>query len=214
MAALDLIVFLDRGKIDFYSGGKTFSFPFSPAFVKDLEVIDNDAFKTQLSAFIAKNSIGFGSCAIFLSESVCFISDPITKEQNQEDQLSSFLSSLPFESPVARVLGDKIVGTNKNLYQAIIEIVGQKGGKVKMISPIFLSKEMLGKKGIDDEVVDFISKNEEALFKATFTYDAPMPVQIVEQKNTQPKKSNKREIILIGVFAALLIGFIAWILIR
>ena len=210
MAAFDTIAFIGRDKIDFHFGGKILSFPFAPAFVKDLEVVDAEVFKTQLAAFLNKNGISFGTCAILLSEQVCFVSEVISKGLDLDDAQGDFLSTLPFENPVARVLGNKIVGTNKDLYQAIIDIVGQKGGRVKMISPIFLSKEMFGKKGLDSAMVDFVTKNEDSYFKATFAYEAPMP--ILTRPEVQPKKRSKREIILVIVFGVFLLGFLIWLL--
>lgn len=210
MAAFDTIMFVARDKIDFYFGGKILTFPFLPVFVKDLEIVDKDAFRTQLLTFAEKNEITFGTCAILLSDSVCFISEPISEKQNPEDALNPFLANLPFESPTARILGDRIVGTNRDLYQAILDVVGGKGGRIKMVSPSFLSEEIYGKKGLDEEMVNLVSKNESEYIKATFNYEAPLPVQ--KEPGTRLQKRSKREMVLIGVFGALLLVFIIWVL--
>lgn len=212
MAAFDNTILVSRNKIDFYFGGKVSTFIFAPAIVHDLEVLDADSFKSGLNSFLDENKITFGTCGILLSDNVCFVSDVIPKSQNQEDALSSFISTLPFENPVARILGDKIVGTNKDLYQIVADVIGAKGGRVKMISPVFLSKEMFGRKGLDEEMVKFVSENEDTYFKATFAYEATMPAPMMIE--VKPQKRSKREFILIGVFAALLVGFVVWLLTR
>lgn len=212
--AFDTTIFVSRGKLDMGSGGKVFSFPFLPAFLRDMEIIDAEVFKTQLTAFLDKNGISLGTCAILLSEQVCFVSDAIPKDKNIEEVLTSFTSSLPFDNPASKVLGNKIIGTNKDLYQAVMEVVGQRGGRVKMISPVFLSKEMLGKKGLDDAMTKYVSENENELLKATFSYEAPIPVTINTNQEPQPQKRSKREYILIGSFGILLLGFILWFFLR
>jgi hypothetical protein len=211
--AFDTTIFINRDKIDFGFSGKILSFPLLPAFYRDLEIIDGEVFKTQFGSFLDKNGITIGTCAILLSEQVCFISEAIPKEKNIEEALGSFTSTLPFESPASRVLGNKVIGTNKDLYQEIMEIIGQREGRVKMISPIFLSKEMMGRKGLDEEMVKYASENENTLVKATFEYEAPILVNINANQEQQPQKRGKRELILIGAFAVLLIGFVIWFLI-
>lgn len=213
MAAYDTVLFVSRDKIDISFGGNIFSLPLVPAVVKDIDVVDNEAFKTNLASFADKNQISLGTCAILLSESVCFISEKVNTK-NTEESLASFLSTLPFDNPVARILGDKIVGTNKALYQTILEVIAQKGGRVRMISPIFLSKEMSGKKTLDGEMVKYISENEDSYLKATFTYEAPIPVSTKVQTEVQPPKRSRRELILMGVFAALIVGLAIFLLVR
>lgn len=217
MAAFTTITFVSRDRIDFYINGKISSFPLSPL-VRDLEIIDKLAFKSQLSAFLEKNGGNIGNFAILLSETICFISEPITDKQKIEEAFNNFQSTLPFDIPVAKILGDKIVGTNKDFYETVIEAMEQKGGKVVLVSPAFLSKEMIGKINLDGTMVKFVLSNEDEFIKASFAYDAPVfinsiPVNQNESQNF-PKKRTKRETILIGVFVGLLSIFLIWLLTR
>jgi hypothetical protein len=214
MASIDTIIFVLRDKLQFYSGGQILTFALAPAVVKDIEVLDREAFKTGMIAFLDKNSITLGTTVILLSETVCFISEPIPKRQKPEAVLAAFLSTLPFENPIARILGDKIVGTNKDFHQLINEVIGQRGGRVKMVSPSFLSKETFGKKELDTDIIRFVQNNEEALIKATFSYEAALPLpKVIPVEET--KKTNKRTIILVSIFFGLLgVLIIFWVLTR
>ena len=209
MAASDTLIFIAREIIQFYYGGQVLTFSPPAGVIKDLEVVDGDAFKAGLAVFMDENRIIPGDSGVLLSESVCFISEPVLKDQNSEKALADFLSALPFESPVARIFGDKIVGTNRDLYQAVNEVVGQKGGKIKMVSPSFLSRETFDKRQLDGDLVKFVLANEDEFAKATFDYEAALPIATGTQPQT--KKGSKRTTILVAVFAVLLVILI-WLL--
>lgn len=212
MATFDSILYVNRDKIDIYSGGKMVVFPFLPTFIKDLEIVDKELFKTQLFAFLDKNAITLGASLVLLSESVCFISEPITPKENPDEVLELFLMSLPFNNPTARILENKVIGTNKDLYEAINDVVAQKGVRIKTVSPAFLSKEMVGKKILDSEMIKFISSNENIFIKAAFSFESPLPAKFGEVG--QGKKRSKREVVLIWTFVALLAIFAIWVLTR
>lgn len=198
-----LLILLSRDKVQFASGGKVFTFALTENLVKDLEIVNSDFFKNELTNYLKKNQILLSSAIILLSESVCFVSE--------EKDLESFIENLPFDNPAGRVMGDKLIGTNKDLYQNLCEVVGAIGAKIKMVSPIFIFKETTGVKELNDSLIRFILDNEEKYLSTTFTYSAPYiaskPLFI-----TKNPKMAKREKVLIGVFIALTVGFLIWLL--
>lgn len=203
MAANDILIFLSREKIEFASGETVIKFDLKENLVKDLEFVDKNLFQTELTNFLKENEIVSSSAIILLAESVCFISE--------EKNLEIFLESLPFENAYAREFEGKLIGTNKDLYQGLCDVVGNIGIKVKMVSPGFLFKETAGKKTLDKDMIRFVHFNEINFLNLTFAYDAP----IIPSKPIFVAKNEKlatREKILIGVFTTLLVGFIIWLL--
>ena len=159
------LILIDREKIQFNSGGKIITFPISATLMKDLEIVDKNLFLGELGKFVQKEGVTFGSTLILLTEAVCFI--------DEGNPLQDFISTLPFENPTAISLGGKSIGTNKDLYEAVVELVGKYGGDVKSVAPIFISKETFGARNLDEGVAKFVLSNEEAFLKSYFSFSAP-----------------------------------------
>lgn len=197
------LIFLARDKVQFASGGKIFTFTLPENLVKDLEIVDTDFFKNELTNYLKKKQIILSSAIVLLSESVCFVSE--------EKDLENFIENLPFDNPAGRVVGDKLIGTNKDLYQDLCEVIGTFGAKIKTVSPIFIFKETIGVKELNDSLIKFILDNEEKFLASTFVYTAPFiaPKPLFITKNPVMAK---REKVLIGIFTILLVGFLIWVL--
>ncbi|KKR39596.1 hypothetical protein A2210_03330 [Candidatus Woesebacteria bacterium RIFOXYA1_FULL_40_18] len=197
------LVLIDRERIQFSTGGKILTFALSPLLIKDLEIVDKKVFLNEVGSFAQKNQIVFGETLILLSESVCFI--------DEGGSLQSFTSTLPFENPAVASLGGKSVGTNRDLYEVIVELVGSYGGEVKSVAPIFLSKETFGVKNLDESTIKFIRENENIFTKGYFDFNIPAPQ--VSPARTKPK-TTPLTIWLVGTFIVLIIIFTALLIIR
>lgn len=209
MALNGTLILIDRSSLHFFSGGVASILNFPNTVIRDLEIIDKETYRKLIGEFLSANQISVGEVAILLAESVCFVSEVVAKNKNSEKILNEFILNMPFEDPIARFIENKIVGVDKGVYDTLVTLIGSMGGKIKMVTPIFLSKEMFGIKTLDENVANFFKANEELFVSSTFAYEAVLPTKSGNPQ--KPQKVNKRVIILISVFVVLILILI-WLL--
>jgi hypothetical protein len=202
--AVNTLILINRDRMQFATGGRIFEFPLLPTLIKDLEIVDRNLLLSQIEPFIQKNQITFGSSVVLLSEAVCFVDEA-------GGSLQDFASALPFENPSVISLGGKSIGTNKDLYEFIVELVAKYGGEVKAVAPIFLAKETFGVKSLEEGTVRFILGNEEVFTKGYFSFNIPPPMLSA----AIPKQKVTPLSIRLGiVFAVLVIAMIVLLVFR
>lgn len=199
---MDNLILIDRDKIQIVSGGNILSLGLAQTMVRDLEVVNKELLMNEISGFLQKNEIVMGKTLVLLSESVCFISE-------KANFIQDFTATLPFENPAAIEFDGKYVGTNRDLYDIVISAIGKKGAMIKGVSPLFLAKEMLGKRDLTPDVIDLVNANEAAYTKGSFNFNIPpSPPAVIETK----AKNNKVTLILVSVFAVLLVILLVMVL--
>lgn len=209
--SFDALVFVDRIKVQFLSSGKIFDFALNEKIVKDLEVVNKEEYVRQLNVFLNQYKITPQTAGIFLSENVCFISPVLKNGQVTDETLKTFEETMPFENPVARIYRNEIIGTNKELYEILIQVLAGRGVKVKTVAPIFLLKETIGLKALNSSVAKIIFNNENLFSNAALDYPMPIPSENTQVQRKEGKLK-KRELILIAVFAALFVGLVFYLL--
>lgn len=200
--AIDTLFLIGRQKVQIATNGKIFIFDVPITAVRDLEIVDRNVLINEINNLAKKSSIIFGQVLILLSEEICFIST-----ENEQ----GFLSSLPFENPVSITLNNRLIATNKDLYEGYSSAISKTSGEVKGVAPIFIAKELTGKNELNGQTIKFISSNEPLFLKNSFSFEKPSLIRQTAQKN---KKENKQTLILIGIFAILLVILVAMLLLR
>lgn len=191
----DTIILIDRQKIQIENKNKIYNLILPETVVKDLEVIDIKSLLSLFRDFTQKNLIVLGVTIVVLSEDVCFWGNSYKE---------GFLSSLPFDYPIVITIGSQSIATNQDLYNAFVDAVDQNGGQVKSVSPLFISKEMVGKKDLDLSVAKFIISNENFYIKNSFSL-GNNKIKVQNQVVTKSTKITKQTIVLISIFIFLAI---------
>jgi len=140
------IVIIDKSGIELYSEAlkKGYKIDFLPNSIIDLEVISLDSLIQQISTVIETNKILPGSIVTILTSSVLFQKDfPISEDKKP---INKFLDNIPFENlssitiPITKT-SERIIASNKDFYETIIDIFTKKGFE---ISGITLAPLLLG----------------------------------------------------------------------
>ena len=117
------IIYIDRNNLYFYGGNvhTPIAFPFQPAIVRDIEVINPEELTKQLEQFIKTNKIEPMKTMIILGHQSSFEKTlpPKTDPTVIETEKKKFLENVPFSEILSHVFmnekGSKIIAINKDL---------------------------------------------------------------------------------------------------
>ncbi len=202
---MDNLILIDRDKIQIADGGKILTMAIPQTMVKDLEIVSKDLLVKEITSFLQKNQVNLGRTLILLSESVCFISEKSEGVLGKGNLLQDFVSTLPFENPAAIEISGRFVGTNRDLYDTIIDVLDNFGAVIKGVSPFFLAKELMGKRELTEEAVKLISDNEMSFTKVYFGFNAPVHLPTAAQPKQKVTPLSIRLGIVFGVLVVVLI---------
>lgn len=211
----DLVVFIDRSRIQF--GGGAFdsvtTLNLAPEVVKDLEVLDKKTLVGQVT-----NSIKFtgspNNVSVIFSDQTVFIKEFPLHTQREELPASEkkFYDEVPFNNVYGKIIPTnrayEAVAVNAELVQAVIDVLASKSFILDMAIPAF-STGINFKDGLTDgNLRDFTSKKEKLTAYSLIATAHANPVeaprtQIERGGKSKPKEKSKLPL-LIGVFVTLL----------
>lgn len=137
------ILYLDRNYFDYYDQHipNTIRYLFNASIIQDLEVVDTNQLNTEIKTFVETNKLLSASLLIILSQNVLFEKDLIDippEKMLQEEQ--NFLNTIPFENlnyqKYKMEKGEKLIATNKDLYDRIKSAFELIGFSVETVKPI------------------------------------------------------------------------------
>lgn len=143
------------------------------------------------------------------------ILDLANKEQEFKTEIQNFLQNIPFEDILAKVIKiqttTRLVAANKDLIFSTTDPFTKKGFLVEAVVPAFFYGQSANlANGLTSDIAQMVLRKQEILKIANLLTDqqetniSQSSLESVRDKEKQSKK-NRRPLILIGVFVALLI---------
>ncbi len=214
------VIYLDRSGFAFYEKAlpKILTFPFQPATVTNLDVLDKEILNTQIKEFISLNKIKPATLIIILSTGVLFEKIlPETQEQQKLDEVKKFLENMPFEnvSTITYKLekGYRIIAMNRDFYDTIKRSFETEGFTIGAVIPVFsLGKDIDLSRGMSGETGKLILKKFESVRPENYVIHRDEKEETDENRIVTFGKKNKRLSVLLVVFALLFIALIAFII--
>lgn len=228
-------IFLDRNGFLFYAQGTggVMQFNFQPNVIRDLEIINQEAFSSQLIQFINQLKVPPFQTVILLSDSVLFEKQFTTPISDENKEVELFLDNLPFEH-IGKIVyvgqGQTCIATNRELYTSFASAFQSINCSLLSVFPAF---------AFDIDANKFVSQSETVLVEIfrkaaanesyNFLKDKPLvkPEPVIrDTSNAQPSQDTNvnqnvtktesadktRLFILIGVFVFMLfiLGVVAF----
>lgn len=138
MALRSGVLYLLKDRLQLYSPltGKVLELKFTPAMIRDLDVVDIEVIETAIKTFVTNGKIAPLGLFIVLSDNAYFTKDfvstaqpntsPMAADVQKEllrQQAEQFVEHVPFDNVVSKNIplknGIKVVATNKDFYEAI-----------------------------------------------------------------------------------------------
>lgn len=214
---LQSVIFIDRNWMQWYTGTSPtiLSANFPPKAVVDLEVMDREAMRNFIKAFIAQYHIVPLSVIIVLSSSI-YLYEDIPSDKDKEERISEeFLSSVPFENFTSKEYplekGKRIVAVSKSLYEIIRQTLESAGFVIAAIIPEFILDQHAAKRWLDAEMGKAIVRSVDSLKLKTILTQEEVNEEEVQKRQIFMTK-NKRAMILGIVFALLILILIVLII--
>lgn len=190
-------------------------YAFPETLVRDMEAVDKDELSNQIYLFLQQNDVKEINFILLVYDDLIFSKEfkNVSVEQ-QADDIKNFISSVPFEYTLVKEIKSKentlIFTTNKTLVENIILGFQKNENLVSFVSISYLVLENVNiSNGLTKEIGENALKKSEKVKQASFIEKKQ---EISPPKNDEnipfyKKPSNKRAIILVGIFA-LLIGIL------
>lgn len=202
------LLYLTNERFDFYSptAATILTYYFPPEIVKDLEIINREVFAVNIQSFIDRNKLTPVNLVIILSENTYFernLTD--TMKYDTQTELENFMDTVPFENTSAKIYplekGTKIVGTNRDFYEAISTAFSKQGFVVVFVVPAFVLRNLLPQAGLDRVNCEAIVAKIEAFEKNNLVSQS----QVVGSSSQESADIvNKRMVVLLVIFFLLL----------
>lgn len=180
------ILFLDKDGFSLYAPSleAPMRFNFPKETVQDMEILNTEAFITQVTTFLTSYTIPPSIVTILISQTLLFIQDIPTvitlpdestppetiSAVEQQKKIQDFIDTVPFEVIESKTYpidgGIRVVATNKSIYENIITVFEKKGCIVKTVIPAFILEVV--NEGLNDEVITAVINNSEALKTDSF----------------------------------------------
>lgn len=210
------LIYLERDSLYYYGGNiinSLIRFEFPQNTVRDLDVINKDLLNKHIKLFIDTNKIQPANLIIILSPNVIFEKDfPVMEENKLEQEIQKFLDNIPFENvKTKRYVMDKnskIMATNKLLYETVKNAFEEKGFMVEAITPLFsLKTNSAIKNNFNLETANLILKKFDSMKQDSLPVNEEndrSSNKESQSRNFVKNPKNKRAVVLISVFIALI----------
>lgn len=215
----DLILFLERNRIFAYAGGEVMQLDLPTSILRDLDIVDKSAFNQIVDAFIKNKRITPMGVWLVLAESVCFSKDIDNKDTvKSKQEIKDFLEAVPFDQVISKYFktqtGIRVVATNFELVEAIVEIFEREGFVVDGVVPAAIFPGFGAKRLLDIDFAKYVLAHRDLGQTANM-----LPNTIIPKNNREagvPEKPQKNKMLpyLVGVFVALFVVLTAVLFFR
>ena len=164
---------------------------YPPEFVSNLDIINADGLKLNLSEFIKKNNVIFTDLIIVLSSSIIFEREFKT---GQESATQEYMDNVPFETiSIIRIptqLGTKVLVANATFYTLLADVFLQFGVKVDFVVPELALGGPVGTFSVS--TARYILTRNEALAPYKFVIDSSTVTTLQPTETKQEKVAKKK----------------------
>jgi hypothetical protein len=215
------IIFIDRTNLYYYGGNvhTVLTLPFVATVVKDIEIINPDAFEKQLDEFITKNKIEPMDLAIIFSRSSSFEKViPVSPQKIDIDlERKKFIENVPFEEIMDQTHSDekgtRFIAINKEFAYLVKTIVEKHHFQIVAIASVAALTPQGDISFNISSAQDFF-KNSSTIKQLSFPLEENQVVDMdLYEDAPGPKKTNKKLYLLL-VFFAILIGILVFLLLN
>lgn len=224
-----LLIFLQRSQMHLYkeSGSKIETWSFDPTLISDLEILDEDKFRSAIDVFVNQQKIGGGEAIVLLDNSVYFTQkvvgnaapaenqengDSVEKETEEpgliekvnleEEEKLRFMHSMPFSNVFATVLAigkEKLIfSLNRDFYEPFIKEFTDRKYEVTYIYPILVVNEFFGEAGFTAATANAFIQSADK-FKAYNFLQAPLKKEIgpTPSSTIMPDNSERKRLYML-----------------
>lgn len=211
------LLYVDRGSITFIqhalfqkNAAKPAVLALGSDITKDMEIVSADKFFQALTAWVETSKIPPCDLVIVLSDTVYFeYAIQSLAPGKEEEQIKTFLDTVPFEQSVSRVITDdsskRVIVLSKDYYDLLLEFLEKKLFRVLALIPASL----IGVKGPEDVKVDQLIKNLDDKKKYNFLSDFERHFISDSFITRNAPKDTKNLKIMFGVFSLLIVVLLA-----
>lgn len=198
------LIYIDRNWMQWYfdSTGALTTANFPPAAIHDLEVTDEQAFRTFLQAFVSQYHVIPSQVVIILSDDAYLWLDLPKDKTKAQGAIDAFIESIPFDQFITKELpmsaGTRLLAVPTSIYQIMRSFLEASGFQLLSVLPTFVLGVSSGKRWMDQDMAKHVIKNLEAL--KTFT--------LVTQEETKRKETANRELFLAKNKRAMVLGVV------
>ncbi len=212
------ILFLERNRLQLYAPAKqaVLVFDIAQTIAHDMEIFNKLELETQLLNFLKTNAVPPTDYLLILAQNILFEKD--FTPPNPDEQ-KKFLDSVPFEYISTKEFpitgGIRIVAANGEFYTAIGDILEQAGSSLEAVIPYFtVSPQMntLDQGTLGIALAQFLPLKKNSL---TPTKEPELVITNPEaERKAEAKKKDNKTLLYTIPFFILLIGVLAFMLLR
>lgn len=206
------VIFINRNALQLFSPNlsSVVTCVFPEALVHDLDIMNKDNFYTLIKQWVKQYNLSGLSVIVVLSEETYFEKLFSTVNQPQlETDILKFFDSVPFESIKTKIFDspkDKhAIVVNKTWLDTIQQGLVLQGFSIRAVVPAFALGKLSTKRVLDKEVVEYVTRNADALTKQTIIDVADNQEIEMKPVGSPAPQKNKNLPVLLGVFGALLL---------
>lgn len=213
----DTILFLERNCINVYDANNILKLDVPETVVRDIDILDKTGFDGLVDGFIKTKKLDAGRLWIILSDKVCFSQDIAdTDPVKLETDVRDFLETVPFDQIISKrfkaQIGVRIIATNLELVEAVIEIFERNGFSTEVVTPTAIFPGYSTKTELDTALARFVLANKSLAIQGNMLAKVNTPKPVAESPKEKPK--NKLLPYLLVGFFILLVILVATLLLR
>lgn len=180
-------------------------YQFPPTMISNLDILDEEGLKQNLTEFLKKNAIVFTNLIILLSSAAVFEKDFKTEE---EALIQDYLDNVPYDTISIKKIpiqgGIKVLVGNATLYTLLAETFAQNGVKLNFVIPEIALGGPIG--SFNASTARLILTRLEALAQFQFVIDSTTQnTSVIKPPERKEIKKKGILLILIPVFGVLLL---------
>ncbi len=215
MTDIKALIYVENNKLTYFIPGMehpvTMAFP--TAGISFMEVLDKELVYNQIQTFAVSNKLSPCEVTVVLGNEVVF-QKVIRKTQQEQkgDMIEEFLTNVPFDN-VAHIKYETadttyVLATNEELFTTVRRGFEKLGFSVDAVIPVALIANANVPPGslVTVQIASFILASLETVRQFNFiNVERESAIKAAKKGKAVPKKRTKREKVLGGVFAGLLV---------
>lgn len=206
----DTILFLDRNRISVYDANNVLKLDIPETVVRDVDILDKTGFDGLVDSFIKSKKLDPGRLWIILSDDICFSQDISDSDPAKlENDIRDFLETIPFDQIISKRFkaqtGVRVIATNLELVEAIIEIFDRNGFSTEVVTPTAIFPGYSTKKELDPGLARFVLANKTLAAQGNMLAKMNAPRPVAEAPKGVKPKNKLLPYLLIGFFILLVV---------
>lgn len=215
----DAVLFLDKNRLFVDDGDGVLRVDIPENVIRDADMIDKSGFDSIVDTFIKSKKLDPAHFWLILSDGVCFSKDFTEADPIKlEAEIKDFLEAVPFDQVVSKRYragqGVRIIASNLEYIEAIIEIFEREGFVVEGIIPGAIFPGGTARKVLDSEFARYVLGNKNLMRAGNMLTKAFVPATNNPPETPEAPKKSKLLPFLLAGFGLLLIILVLVLVMR